>query len=98
MELTPDQIAIVAGLIVSAVVGLLKKFWPAFVATTTLVKVATTFCGSVLAIGIAVHWQIDADFVKQIFVAFISAVGIYQVLGRPLVRGAIYESQQKETK
>lgn len=79
-----EVIAVVAGWVAVALVGLLKRVAPKFTATTNLRQIITTAIVCGLTVGFAVQWRWDWAAVQQAVVMFVSATMSYRWVVKPL--------------
>lgn len=78
MQLTPEQIETLAGIIVSVVVtGLLKRWWPNFSFSAKTVKVATVALSALLTIVVSKGFHFTWSDWQQVVAAIIGALGTY---------------------
>lgn len=104
-QVGPEQIAVLAGLVVSAVVWLAKWLFPRFDEAATLYKFGPVVVGSILSVGFAKGWSGGADLVWQMLWAALTALLAYKQVGQPLLNSlredcayAIGEALLKELK
>ena len=85
MDVTPEQIAVMAGAGVSVLVWLAKALFPKYDCAATIFKVGPVIMGSILTVGFVAQWQGGAGLVWQMLIAVVSAFLDYKIIGRPIL-------------
>lgn len=91
---TPEQIAVLSGLVATVVISLLKLI-KGYQATPALTKILSTVVASILATLAATGWQATPEVLWQIALAILTALGTYQALSAPLSRAIAPETTPK---
>ena len=104
-QVGPEQIAVMSGLVVSAVVWLAKWLFPKFDYAVTLYKFGPVVVANVLTVGFAKGWTGGVDLIWQMLWAVVTALIAYRQIGQPLLNSlredcayAIGEALLKELK
>ena len=96
MDLTPEQIAMLAGVVVSVVIWLAKWALPRYDLAPTIYKVGPVVVGTVLSVGFAAHWQGGMQLVWQMLLGIVAAFVGYRLVGQPVLQSIRDDDWQKE--
>lgn len=94
-QVGPEQIAVLSGLVVSAVVWLAKLWFPKFDDAATLYKFGPVVVANVLTVGFAKGWTGGVDLIWQMLWAVVAALLAYSQIGHPLLQSVRGDRWQK---
>ncbi len=80
MTPTPDNLSVIAGIIISLALKGLKHIWPGFNDTPALVKQLTAALLVVLTVGFACSWHFTSKEAIEVFWGIVSALGTHALL------------------
>jgi hypothetical protein len=82
-SITPEQIAVVAGIAVSIIIALLKLV-PSYHDSPAVTKILTAAIAAVLTVGVQCSWVIGWPQVWDMLLMLAAALGTYKLVGQPI--------------